>query len=85
LQGNQKIRVIVNKNDFLLSPEDLEWLRATFKPSQLTMFDHGGHLGNLADPQVQKAIQGAFEGLNAAPPPGNQQATIAIGANVRVE
>ncbi len=69
LQGNQKIRVIVNRNDFLLSPEDLEWLRATFKPSQLTIFDHGGHLGNLGDPQVQTAIQRAFEGFNAVPLP----------------
>ena len=65
LQGNQKIRTIVNKNDFLLSPEDLDWLRQTFGPAQLTVFEHGGHLGNLGYPDVQKAIIRALDGLDA--------------------
>jgi len=55
LQGNEKLRTIVNGNDFLLSAEDLEWLRQTFG-ERLTVFEHGGHLGNLAYPDVQKAI-----------------------------
>jgi hypothetical protein len=63
LQANHGIRLILNRNDFLLSDEDMAWLEATFKPEQMTMFEQGGHLGNLTHPAVQKAILGALEGL----------------------
>jgi pimeloyl-ACP methyl ester carboxylesterase len=56
LRANPKVRVIVNENDFLLTAPDIEWLRATFGPRQLTVFTEGGHLGNLSNPAVQKAI-----------------------------
>src|SRR6185295_3487442 len=39
LRANPDIRVIVNQNDFLLADEDLAWLRATFTPEQLTVFE----------------------------------------------
>jgi ABC-type transporter lipoprotein component MlaA len=71
LQANQKIRVMVNANDFLLSAEDLAWLRQTFEPGRLTVFENGGHLGNLAYPNVQKAITGALEGLGAGKSAGD--------------
>ena len=67
LRANPDIRVIVNENDFLLADEDLAWLRATFIPEQLTVFNRGGHLGNLVNPTVQKTILGALANLN--PPP----------------
>jgi ABC-type transporter lipoprotein component MlaA/pimeloyl-ACP methyl ester carboxylesterase len=67
LRANPNIRVIVNENDFLLTDEDLVWLRATFSPEQLTVFNRGGHLGNLVNPTVQKIILGALANLN--PPP----------------
>jgi ABC-type transporter lipoprotein component MlaA/pimeloyl-ACP methyl ester carboxylesterase len=67
LRANPNIRVIVNENDFLLTDEDLVWLRATFTPEQLTVFNRGGHLGNLINPTVQKTILGALANLN--PPP----------------
>jgi hypothetical protein len=51
---NRSVRLLVNQNDFLLPPEDLDWLDATFDPDQLTVFQKGGHLGNLANPIVQK-------------------------------
>jgi ABC-type transporter lipoprotein component MlaA/pimeloyl-ACP methyl ester carboxylesterase len=60
LQAHPTLRLIANENDFLLADSDLVWLRATFPPSQLTVFKHGGHLGNLSDPDVQKAILGAL-------------------------
>ena len=63
LRANPDIRIIVNQNDFLLTPEDLAWLHATFSPEQLTVFEQGGHLGNLFNPAVQKTILGALEGL----------------------
>jgi pimeloyl-ACP methyl ester carboxylesterase len=68
LRGNPKIRIIVNQNDFLLADEDLAWLHATLAPEQLTVFQKGGHLGNLFNPVVQKTILGALSGLMSAPP-----------------
>jgi ABC-type transporter lipoprotein component MlaA/pimeloyl-ACP methyl ester carboxylesterase len=60
LRANPDIRVIVNQNDFLLEDEDLAWLHATFIPERLTVFPQGGHLGNLVNPAVQKAILAAL-------------------------
>jgi pimeloyl-ACP methyl ester carboxylesterase len=63
LGANSKIRLIVNRDDFLLPDEDLAWLKTTFPEDQLTVFDQGGHLGNLSNPEVQKSILGALAGL----------------------
>jgi ABC-type transporter lipoprotein component MlaA/pimeloyl-ACP methyl ester carboxylesterase len=71
LRANPKIRVIVNQNDFLLADEDLAWLHATFAPEQLTVFQQGGHLGNLYNPAVQKTILAALAGLKSSPPESN--------------
>ncbi len=60
LRANRDIRVIVNQNDFLLTDEDLAWLHATFAPERLVVFTKGGHLGNLFNPAVQKAILAAL-------------------------
>ena len=68
LHANQNIRVIVNQNDFLLADEDLAWLRTTFPPEDLTVFEQGGHLGNLSNPAVQKSILGALSGLKPSAP-----------------
>ena len=65
LQANPNIRVIANKNDFLLAADDLAWTKATFASAQVTLFEHGGHLGNLSQPAVQQAIVGALDGLGA--------------------
>jgi ABC-type transporter lipoprotein component MlaA/pimeloyl-ACP methyl ester carboxylesterase len=68
LQANRNIRLIVNRDDFLLPDEDLAWLKTTFAEDQLTIFEKGGHLGNLSHPAVQKAILRALAGLKASPP-----------------
>ena len=60
LRANSDIRIITNQNDFLLTDDDLLWLHATFAPNQLTVFDKGGHLGNLVNPAVQKSILAAL-------------------------
>jgi ABC-type transporter lipoprotein component MlaA/pimeloyl-ACP methyl ester carboxylesterase len=60
LRANPDIRIIVNQNDFLLTTNDLAWLHATFATNQLTVFPQGGHLGNLSNPAVQKAILAAL-------------------------
>ena len=68
LRVNSNIRVIVNQNDFLLADEDLAWLRATFTAEQLTIFEQGGHLGNLYNPAVQKTILRALGGVSSSLP-----------------
>ena len=68
LRANPDIRVIVNQNDFLLADKDLTWLQATFSPTQLTVFPQGGHLGNLSNPTVQKAILAALAPMRPPDP-----------------
>jgi ABC-type transporter lipoprotein component MlaA len=68
LRANPNVRIIVNQNDFLLADIDLAWLHATFASEQLTVFGQGGHLGNLVNPAVQKAILGALAGFEVTPP-----------------
>lgn len=68
LRANPDIRVIVNQNDFLLTDEDLAWLHATFAPEQLTIFAQGGHLGNLSNLTVQKAILAALTPMRPPDP-----------------
>ena len=63
LSAQSKVRVITNRNDFLLAPGDIPWLRSTFGSSNVKVFPNGGHLGNLASPQVQSAILLSLEGL----------------------
>ena len=63
LRANPNVRVLVNQNDFLLADEDLAWLHSTFVPERLTVFQQGGHLGNLYNPAVQKTIVEALSGL----------------------
>jgi len=65
LRANPKIRIITHRNDFLLPAEDLAWLQTLLSPEQLTLFESGGHLGNLAQPATQKTILAALEGLGA--------------------
>lgn len=62
LKGNEKVRVIVNANDVLLAPSDVDWVQQTFPNASI--FPRGGHLGNLADPRVQAAILQSLEGLS---------------------
>jgi hypothetical protein len=69
LRHNPDIRIIDNENDFLLNDEDLAWLRATFTtPGQLKIFARGGHLGNLSNPTVQKAILAALTPMRPPDP-----------------
>ena len=63
LQANPGIRLITNRDDFLLASEDLAWLTTTLGEKRMKIFEQGGHLGNLSHPAVQKAILDALEGL----------------------
>jgi len=68
LKANSNIRLITNRNDFMLPEEDLAWLKTVFAADHLTIFEKGGHLGNLSNPAVQKSILDALAGLKSSPP-----------------
>jgi pimeloyl-ACP methyl ester carboxylesterase len=68
LRANPDIRLIVNQNDILLEDADLAWLQDTFATNQLTVFPQGGHLGNLSNPTVQKAILAALTPMRPPEP-----------------
>lgn len=63
LRTQSKVRVIMNRNDFLLTPQDTAWLESNLGPSRLKIFPDGGHLGNLASAKVQDAVIAALTGL----------------------
>jgi hypothetical protein len=62
LAADPRVRVFVNRDDFLLSPQDIPWLQATLG-DRLTVFPSGGHLGNLHERNVQDAVSAALAGL----------------------
>jgi ABC-type transporter lipoprotein component MlaA len=63
LRSQSKAHVLTNRNDFLLSPEDVSWLGGTFGTSRLRLFPSGGHLGNLNTPPMQEALLRSLEGI----------------------
>jgi pimeloyl-ACP methyl ester carboxylesterase len=67
LAQNTAVRVVENANDILITPQDVDWYKSTLG-DRLTLFEHGGHLGNFAAPEVQKAILATLDGLNDEPP-----------------
>jgi ABC-type transporter lipoprotein component MlaA/pimeloyl-ACP methyl ester carboxylesterase len=67
LRSNNKVRLVGTEDDFLLSADDLSWLQATFPTNQITLFPRGGHLGNLANPAMQRSVLRAMEDLRPVP------------------
>lgn len=56
LASNSKARVITNRNDFIMAPDDISWLQSTFGKGRLHLFPTGGHLGNLGDEKLHDAL-----------------------------
>lgn len=65
VRGNPKVHVVVNQNDFLLEDSDVAWLRSCIAQGNLTVFPQGGHMGNLFNPAVQRAIVDTMAGMKA--------------------
>jgi ABC-type transporter lipoprotein component MlaA/pimeloyl-ACP methyl ester carboxylesterase len=63
LRANPNVRVLTNRNDFLLKAEDLSWLQSTLGGKRLKVFPNGGHLGNLTTAPVQSAVLESLGGL----------------------
>lgn len=55
LEANDRVRILTNANDFLLRPQDVEWLQARMG-SRLTLSEDGGHLGNLYREYIQTVV-----------------------------
>jgi hypothetical protein len=74
LMDDPRIHVFHNEDDFLLTDYDREWLSGVLG-ERLTMFDHGGHLGNLYRDDVQAMIADALTGKPSDAPAARQTAT----------
>jgi hypothetical protein len=69
LRRDPRIEIFANRNDFLTSREDVAWLSDVFGPDRVRFFPTGGHLGNLDQPAVQRAIMDSLADLTGAAPP----------------
>lgn len=67
LASDPRLRVVTNRDDFLLRPGDAQWLQDTFGP-RLSLFERGGHLGNLGRPGPRLAIHEALRSALAQRP-----------------
>lgn len=60
LSANRRVHVMGNRNDFLISSQDIRWMSATFG-DRAVWLPSGGHLGNLGDPQFFEVLGGVME------------------------
>ncbi len=73
LRRSQKIRHVANADDFLLEPEDIDWLTETLGGKNVRFLPRGGHLGGLYKPEVQhevlRALRDGHAGMPSDDPP----------------
>lgn len=55
LRDNQRVRLLHNKNDFLVTEQQIEWYSQVFS-QRAVILPEGGHLGNMYHPAYQKLI-----------------------------
>ena len=72
LRDNPKLRVFANRNDFLTSDDDVEWLTVVVGSERTRFFPTGGHLGNLYKPEVQAEVMASLEDLRPVPGSGGE-------------
>ena len=56
LEKTDKVVVVGTRDDVILSPEDGEFLETVFG-TRATLFEHGGHCGNMMHPEFVRAIE----------------------------
>jgi hypothetical protein len=61
LRRNPKVHIMHNLDDFLAERKSIDELKAELG-DQMTLYPHGGHLGNLWYPENKKAILDFFRG-----------------------
>jgi hypothetical protein len=55
LRGTPKVVLITNRDDIILAPAELDWLRQVFG-QRAVIFDDGGHCGNYQRSDVLAAV-----------------------------
>ncbi|MDD7985582.1 VacJ family lipoprotein [Lentisphaera marina] len=60
LKSNDRVYVFTNQNDFLNEEGSVEWIKSTFG-DRATVFEEGGHLGNLITDKVRSEIVEVLE------------------------
>ncbi len=68
LPRDGRIRHFANANDFLTDDEDIEWLTELLGPSNVRLYERGGHLGGLHKPEVQAEVMRALIDLTEPSP-----------------
>jgi hypothetical protein len=63
LRTNDRVRVIGNRNDFLITPQDALWMTSTFG-NRAHWLPSGGHLGNLGDPRFFEVLGKVMEPMH---------------------
>lgn len=63
LRQNGRIRVVMSANDFLVTAEDVDWLKGLLGDQNVHVDERGGHMGNLWEPEVQGAVLRALNDL----------------------
>ncbi len=59
LKNDQSIYLMHNADDFILAPGDVDFLQTTFG-QRLTLYPHGGHVGNIWFPENLNQILSTF-------------------------
>jgi len=59
LASHREVEVFHNADDFLLRPQDIAYLQTTLG-NRLTLFPHGGHMGNVWYPANQQMLAAAL-------------------------
>jgi hypothetical protein len=67
LATHTEVEVFHNADDFLVRPEDIAYLQSTLT-NRLTLFPHGGHMGNIWYPANQQLLAKALASGPIAPP-----------------
>jgi phospholipid-binding lipoprotein MlaA len=62
LAADSRVQVIATEDDFVMKPEDSEWLDRTMGP-RLIRFRQGGHLSGIQRQAAIKALERLFEGV----------------------
>jgi phospholipid-binding lipoprotein MlaA len=60
LTASKNLKLVLTGNDFLLTQEDLAWLRQRFPDKRTIFTETGGHMGQLWKPEVREAMRAAI-------------------------
>lgn len=67
LVSHHEVEIFHNADDFLVRPQDIAYLQDTLT-NRLTLFPHGGHMGNIWYPTNQQMLAKALGSGPIAPP-----------------